>query len=230
MEVYLELMAIKDIPINERPREKLERYGSEKLSEVELLSIIIGSGTKGFSALDIAHTLIHSQGLYNLSITPYEDFKNIKGIDKVNALKLEALFELYKRLHAIEIEHQKTKINSDYIVKKYQPLLMDMTQEVMGLIIVDKDNSILSEKILFMGTNNHVSVSNKEIFKELLRKSGKRFYIFHNHPSNDASPSDHDVVFTANLIKECRRFDYELIDHLIISKESFFSFAGHESL
>ena len=218
-------MAIKDLPNNERPREKLVRYGSESLSEVELLAIIIGTGSKGSSAIDIAHTLINSQGLYSLINFTHEDFIKIRGIAKINALKLEALFELYRRIHSLEVENEKVTVSQEFIINKYQTLIQNMDQEIFGIITVDANNKILSEKILYKGTKHKVNVSNKDIFKELLMRNANRFYIFHNHTGEDPSPSDFDIVFTANLIKECQNFDYQLIDHIIITKNGSFSFS-----
>ncbi len=222
-------MAIKDLPNNERPREKMERYGSQSLSEVELLAIIIGTGSKGSSAIDIAHSLINSSGLYSLSNYSYEDFKNIRGIAKINALKLEALFELYRRIHSLKMDDEKVEISSKFIIDKYQTIIQNLDQEIFGIIIVDNNNKILFEKILYKGTKHKVNVSNKDIFKELMLKNANRFYIFHNHTGEDPSPSDYDIVFTANLIKECKNFDYHLLDHIIITKHHSFSFSQNEN-
>ena len=217
-------MKILDLPIQERPREKLTRYGVESLSNVELLAIIIGSGTKKKNVMDIAYDLLKEKGLLGLFSTPYKELEKIEGISKVNSMKLASVFELSNRISMMKVENESSVINADYIFKKYQQTLMTYHQEVMGLIILDKKSNVITERILYKGTNNNIYTSNKDIFREMFVHGGSKFYIFHNHLGDSSFPSDADITFTIALIKEAKRYDLELVDHIIISRKDYFSF------
>ena len=218
-------MRIKDLPISERPREKFKKYGSESLSDPELLAIIIGSGTRGHSAIQIAYDLIKERGIYSLLKVPFEYYKNIYGISDVNAMKLSATFELVKRLKRIDVDETNVVINVDYIYEKYSPMLNGIDQEILGIIVLNGKHQIVSEKILFRGTSKNLNTSFKVILKEILLKEGSEFYLFHNHPhSIDAVPSDQDIVFTSAIITECKKYDIRLIDHIIIAEKNYYSF------
>lgn len=224
MEVYLELMSIKDIPVNERPREKLVRYGSERLSDVELLAVIIGSGTANYSALDIAHDLINKHGLKHLINATTKELKQIKGVANVKAIKLHAIFEFYKRIQMAITEEKDEKISREFIFNKYSKLLSTYDYEVFGIIILDANGRVLREKILNKGSRHRVAITTQEVFKEMMMVDGKSFYIFHNHTGNSATPSDADIAFTSKLISEAKNLGFILLDHLIITKSSYFSF------
>ena len=217
-------MKILDLPIQERPREKLTRYGVESLSNVELLAVIIGSGTKTKNVMDIAYDLLKEKGLLGLFNTPYKELEKTEGISKVNSMKLASIFELSNRISRMKVENESSVINADYIFKKYQQTLMTYHQEVMGLIVLDKRSHIIAERILYKGTNNNIYTSSKDILREIFVHGGSKFYIFHNHHGDSSFPSDADITFTIALIKEAKRYDLELVDHVIISRKDYFSF------
>lgn len=221
-------MAIKDLPLNERPREKALRYGFESLGNHELIALIIGSGTRGNSALDIAYELlISNNGLSNLSKLPYQDFLRIKGVSEISALKLGATFELFKRLENFSPE-EGAEIDSVKVYKKYRIKLMSYDQEILGIIVLNRKRKILSEKIIYKGTKNGINTSIRDIFKELLFVGGHYFYLFHNHPSENVEPSKQDVIFTGEVIKECSKLGFTMLDHIIISYKEFYSFKTGE--
>ena len=142
-------MSIKDLPLNERPREKAIRFGFESLGNYELIALIIGSGTKGSSALDIAYELLQSNnGLSNLSKLPFQDFLRVKGVNEISAVKLGAVFELYKRLDDFSPE-EGANINSEKIFQKYRIKLMNYDQEILGIIVLNRKHAILAEKIIY---------------------------------------------------------------------------------
>lgn len=217
-------MGIKDLPKNERPREKAVRYGLESLGNHELIALIIGSGTKGNSALDIAYELLESNnGLNNMSKKPYREFLRIKGLSDVSALKLGATFELFKRLDNFSAE-EGAIITSEKIYQKYRIKLMSYDQEVLGIIILNRKRKILSEKIIYIGTKFGINTSIRDIFKELLMVGGHYFYLFHNHPSEDVKPSNQDIIFTRQVIMECSKLGFTMLDHVIISYNEYYSF------
>lgn len=218
-------MAIKDLPKTERPREKAVRYGFDILSNIELFALIIGSGTKGYSALDIAYELVHkNNGLANLVKLPYQDFLRIKGLSKANALKIGATFELFRRLNGL-VNEEVEKIDESVIFNKYSVTLQKFDQEVLGIIILNRKKKLLAEKIIYIGTRTCITASMREIFKELLLAGGTYFYIFHNHPSENVLPSEQDIVFTSQVIRECSKYGFTMVDHLIISTNECYSFS-----
>ncbi len=221
-------MGIKDLPKNERPREKALRFGLESLGPHELIGLIIGSGTRGNSALDIAHQLLETNnGIHNLSRKAYQDFLTIKGLSEISALKLGAVFELFRRLESFNPD-DGGKLDSHTIFEKYRIRWMNCDQEILGIIVLNKKRRILSEKTVYIGTKYSITTSIRDIFKELLFAGGDFFYLFHNHPSDNVEPSEHDIIFTAEIIKECGRLGFTLIDHLIISYHEFYSFKEKE--
>lgn len=223
-------MAIRDLPINERPREKALRYGFDELSNYELIALIIGSGTKGHSALDIAYDLIYkNNGLSNLINLPYQEFLNVKGIKEISALKLASTFELVKRMTKYDIDESE-EITSDFIYRRYRFKLLNYDQEVLGIVVLDKKKNLLKEKIIYKGTKYGINTSIRDIFKELLLVKGAYFYLFHNHPSEEVNPSPQDVIFTAEVIRECSKLGFTMLDHIVIGPDRYYSFKNQTSI
>lgn len=217
-------MAIKDLPILIRPREKAERYGITSLSDVELLAIIINSGNKSCNAIDISYELISSfNGLYNLSSVHYSELKKIKGISKVKGLQLMALFTLFDRIQKHQIEDNEIIINNDYIYLKYSNYFNNSHQEELVVIVLSRSKRILFETSLFKGSNDSVSFSIKEILKTVIIHEGYYFYLLHNHPSGTLEPSEEDMLLTMKIIYQARKLDLYLIDHLIITSLGYTS-------
>lgn len=216
---------IKDLPTLERPREKAFHYGIETLNNYELLALIIGSGSPGFSALDIAYAMISdSHGLFSLINKPLTDLVNYRGIGKEKAVKIIASFELAKRFPNLKKDEEIVIENSSDLFKRYYPMLSFSHQEHLYLVILDKKKRIIHEVNLYKGTKTAVNVSNMEIIQQIIVHSGYYFYLIHNHPSGNASPSEEDMFVTTELIRECKKFNVILLDHLIITKEGYFSF------
>ena len=224
-------MGIKQLPKLERPREKALHYGLDTLSNNELLSIIISSGTKDKSALDISYELLNNyNGLFNLFNANYLEYTKIKGISKIKALKLGAIFELYKRISQSEYDIKEVDISANYIYDKYSKIIRGIKQEMFGIIILDSSKKIVREKMIYKGTRSDLAANYLDIFKEMIIADGKYFYIFHNHPEGNPIPSDKDILFTSGLIKECTRLSFHLIDHIIIGDKSYYSFLKSETV
>ena len=185
---------IHDLPTLERPREKALRYGIEALSDNELLALIIRSGYHGENASDLANKLISTyNGLEGLSAAPMHDVAKQKGIKSNKALLLAAIFEIHKRLNVKRVEKEGEMANSDYLYKKYSPQLVDASQEVLILVLVNKRRNIIRESLLYKGTESDVVFSYKEMWRELFIHNAYGFYLIHNHPNNQANPSKKDM-------------------------------------
>ena len=215
-----------DLPYLDRPREKALRYGIEKLSDYELIALLISSGTKEESATDIAYTMIsQNNGLINVINKPLNDLLSFKGIGKAKAIKIKAAFEIAKRCQSPS-KYDKEKVDSSYaIIQRYRPLFIaNSYQENLYLVILDWKKRIIHEMNLYRGNESSVSYSNRQIIQQVLMHNGHFFYVIHNHPSGSLEPSEGDVFFTASLINECRKFKIKMIDHLIISSNGYYSF------
>lgn len=220
-------LKIQNLPINERPREKAIRYGFENLSDAEVLAIIISSGTKDCSAIDLSNIVLSNfGGLYNTINKSFNDFLSFKGIKSATAAKLCAIFEIakrhnFKRLSLIE---NNIKIDNNYIFQKYSSFLNEIETEKCFIIVLNKHKKIIHETELFFGSEISIDLSIRDILKTVISHGGYYFYVIHNHPSGNPKPSMEDEAFTLKLIKLCRNVGVKLLDHLIISKKGYFSF------
>lgn len=217
---------IKDLPFYERPREKAQRFGIDKVSDAELLAIIIGSGTKGFSALEIAHQIIkENNGLYKSSLVGLEEYQNHKGISLAIATKIAAVFELAKRTNLVNLSNDENSKNTqEFILEKYRIEIAGLQQEILVIVFLDKKKRIIKEKKLYVGTNNGSLISTREIIKELFISNASFFYLLHNHPNGTPYPSDDDIKATVEILKMTKEIGIDMIDHFIISSEFCYSF------
>ena len=219
------LSKIKSLPTLERPREKAFHYGVDKLSDHELIAILISSGTVDFSALDIAYKMLSDhKGLLNLVQKPFSDLLNFKGIGKSKAVKIIAAFEIAKRFNSLKSIREEFPASTNEIYERYKYHVSSIDQEYLLLIILNSKKHIIHEVNLYKGNESSVNCSWRQIIKQVLVHNGKYFYIVHNHPSGDHTPSQKDIEFTTTLIKESQKLKIRLLDHLIISDNGYFSF------
>jgi DNA repair protein RadC len=217
---------IKDIPTSEKPRERMVKYGVENVSNEDLLAIIIKSGTKSFSSKHIA-SLILSQikdisELKNFNITR---LSKIKGIGFVKAIEFLAALELGRRVYYEKKIDAKNKLNNPLSIYEYfKYKINDIKQEHFYCLYLDNKKNLIDYKLLFIGTINMSIVHPREIFKEAYLLSAAGIICIHNHPSGSALPSEEDKKMTSNLVKVGKLLGIEIIDHVIISENEFYSF------
>ena len=215
---------IKDIPINERPRERALRLGVKTLSNQELLAIIIGNGTLNNSALEIAFNLIsENRSLENLSRCSFRELLKCKGIGKISAIKLSAIFELISR---IENERKNQTLNDslitpEFIYERYKEELQNESQERLMVIGVDSRKKLIFEKNIFIGGESEMPASTKPILALVLGYNCKNFYIMHNHPHYRSAHSDRDVVFFEQLRYEAKKLNLKVIASIVIGEDGF---------
>ncbi|MBO4855829.1 MAG: DNA repair protein RadC [Bacilli bacterium] len=216
---------IESLPTLERPREKAFHYGIDTLSDHELIAILIGSGTTDSSAIDIAYRMLQeNNGLFYLVQKPISDLLNYKGIGNATAVKIIAAFEIAKRFNSLKMNNNEEPISIDKIYDKYKHLIGNSIQEHMYLIVLNGKKKVIHEVNLYKGNESAVNCSWKQIIQQVLIHNGKYFYIIHNHPSGDPNPSQEDINFTSQLIRESQKLHILLLDHLIISNNGYFSF------
>lgn len=217
---------IKEIPLNDRPRERLLNKGSSSLSDEELLAIIFKTGTKDISAKNIAGNLLKQiKELSYLNEITLEELINIKGIGKTKACELLASIELGKRINKNVDNINKIKIvNAKSIFEYYKPLLSHEKQENFYCVYLDVKGHIIKDKKLYVGTINQSLVHPREIFKEAYLCSASGIICIHNHPSGVTVPSEMDSVFTEQLKQVGELLGIKLLDHIIVGQNEYFSF------
>ena len=227
MEVYLELTLakIKTLDAYCRPRERFIRHGVSSLSDNELLAILISSGTKSMSAIDIANKMISdSVSLFNLANQDYNLLMSYSGIGKATAIKLSAAFEIAKRYQYMKLEKDETVVNTKYLYQRYSLRMIHQEQETLQIVVLNTKKQIIHEETLFKGDSHSVTFSTKDILRIVILHKGKYFYIIHNHPSGISSPSEGDVIFTTELVILAKQMEVNILDHLIIAEDGYYSF------
>ena len=219
-------MKIKDIPINDRPIERLINYGVHSLSDEELIAILLKTGTKDSSSKNLAAILLNNIGgikcLKNITLNR---LIKIKGIGISKAATIISCIELSSRMNKKIDTLFNIKVTSPNIIYDYyQEKLCDKKQEYFYAVYLDNDKKIICEKLHYIGTINHSLIHPREIFKEAYICSASGIIIIHNHPSGNLTPSREDISVTNNLNEIGNLFGIKIVDHLIISSKGYFSF------
>lgn len=226
---------MKELPISERPYEKLEMYGAHTLSNAELLAIIIKNGTKEESSVTLAQKILSlgrnknctQDNLTFLQELSIEEFMKIKGIGKVKAIQLKATCELAKRISK-PIENIKTKIKAPQdIVNLLMDELKNEKREVVKVIILNSQNIILKIQTISQGGTSSVQVDTKDILMEAVKIGAPKIIMVHNHPSGEIKPSKADIEFTQKLEKAVELFGIQLLDHIIIGYNQYTSIKSY---
>lgn len=220
---------IKDLPMAERPYEKLELYGEKSLSNAELLAIIIKNGTKNETSVEIAQKILKLNKnakedelnyLKNISI---EEFIQINGIGKVKAIQLRAVCELAIRMN--KPSNYKTIIvkNPEDVAKLFYQELKNETKEVVKLVMLDCKNRITKIQDIAIGGINYANFSIPEILGEAVKAKMPKIILLHNHPSGDSKPSKDDIHVTERLYIASQTIGIELVDHVVIGNMEYTS-------
>lgn len=218
-------MLIKEMKIEERPREKLLELGSNNLSDEELLAIIIKTGTKGYSSKDLAISLIENLGgINNLKDLTINSLDSIKGIGKVKKIELLAILELGKRIYLKRNIIHKKYTDPYLIYLDNKSLIYGLKQEYFYVFYLDTKKNLIERKLLYMGTINKSVVHPREVFKYAYILSASGLICMHNHPTGDVIPSKSDIDLTKTLVEIGRIQGIEVLDHLVVSDENYFSF------
>ena len=218
---------IKEWSRDEQPREKLIDRGAESLSNVELLTILIGNGGVGRSAMEISRDILEAanNNLKELSKISYNRLLNISGIGSVKAIKLIATFEIFKRI-LTENNGEPLQIkSSQYAATMMSPLLKDLNREECWVIYMNRANRLISKERISIGGVSATVIDVKIVIKSALEKLASSIILIHNHPSGNSTPGENDKLQTKILKDAARLFDISLLDHIIIAGDSYYSFA-----
>lgn len=207
------------------PRERLLEVGPEGLSNQELLSIFIRTGTKQHPVQELATKILKEvDHLANLKGMSIEELQAICGIGRVKAIEIQAMIELGRRIHQSEITLQQKVLGSEKLASRMMQELGDKKQEHLVAIYLDTQNRIIQQKTIFIGSVNKSIAEPREILYYAVKNMATSVIIVHNHPSGSVQPSKNDLLFTQALKKSCNMLGLVLLDHLIVGKSRYFSF------
>lgn len=220
--------SVLDLPIHERPRERLQRYGEATLSSAELIAILLGSGTKSVPVLQMAHSLLsHFGSLQKLAAASVEELCEVKGVGLAKSLQLKAAFTLGGRARShnasakVKVEHPSHAYH--YIREKIE----GKGQEHFAAIFLDARGNVITDEIIAVGTVSEVLVHPREVFHPAIRHRASGMIVVHNHPSGELTPSEADISLTRDLIKTGDIIGIPIQDHLIVTAQGYYSFRQH---
>ena len=220
---------MKNLPVTERPYEKLEQYGEKNLTNAELLAIIIKSGTREETSVQLAQKILllnENQDRNNLNFLreiTIEELKKIKGIGKVKAIQIKATCELASRMNSID-NYKNIIISkpSDVVDILFEEMRFEK-QEILKVVILGNKNKLLKIKDIAKGCGNFVKASIKDVLNEAVKVQAMQIILVHNHPSGDVTPSKNDIEFTREVKKASIILGINLIDHIIIGGNNYIS-------
>ena len=218
---------MKSLPVSERPYEKAMEQGVHRLSDAELLSVILRTGTKDRSARDLAEEILKlgdPSGLPGLLHHTLPDYKEIRGIGNVKAVQLACIGELSKRIwKSAKTGGAFVCRYPDEIASYFMEEMRHMEQEHLKVLLLNTKNVLLKDVDISIGTVNASIATPREIFIEALKFRGSGIILIHNHPSGDPSPSTEDVLFTKRVLEAGKLMGVPLLDHIIIGDNSYVS-------
>lgn len=216
---------IKDLIVEDRPREKMIHKGLSSLSDPELIALILSTGTREMSAVQLARQVLkETSGLLTLASCSPSELMKIKGIGEAKAVSIAAAFELGRRRQQLQYKPFRI-VNSASAGNYILPRLQDFTHEVFFVLFLSRNHQVKSEKILSVGGTTATIVDLKIIFKEAINQLACSIIVAHNHPSGNLSPSPADREITQRIKETGKMLDITLIDHIIVGSDGFFSFA-----
>lgn len=222
---------IKQLPEFEKPREKALMFGLNSLNNAELLALLIRCGTKEMSAIQVADQLLEKcGGIGRMSCCSIRELSQVKGISKVKALELCAMFELMRRIMFENIENKDVIHNGRNFIQWLNFEIGFLQNECCIVVFLNTRNEILSYEIMFNGTIDQTAVYIREIMKQALLRCAKSIIVAHNHPSQNIEPSQYDIQLTSLIDKAGKILGIDVLDHIIISGHEYYSCMHHAQI
>jgi DNA repair protein RadC len=213
---------IRDLPRDDRPRERMFEHGEKTLSDAELVALIIGTGAHGKNAIQLARELL-AGGVGTLKRRDLTALSAIHGMGPAKTARIRAAVELSNRMNEEVPAVVPDKFDMDTLGAKLVTTHARETQERLGAALLDARNRVTKQREIFIGTNNRTLVSTREIIRFALIEHANGVVIYHNHPSGDPTPSDEDLEFTKKLHHSLWSCDLQLVDHLVIGAHGYSS-------
>lgn len=219
--------SISNWPREDRPREKLLKNGEHTLSDSELLAILLRTGVKGQSAVDLAREVLYKFKTFrNMSHTDLSNWKEFKGLGTAKIAQIKAAIEIGRRFREEKIKQARPKIKSSKDVAEiFMPRMRDLKKEVFKVLFLNSQNRIISIAEIEQGSVNQANPIIREIFQRALQDFAAFIICVHNHPSGDSRPSREDKEFTRQLAQAGKTLLITSLDHIIIGDNNYFSFA-----
>ena len=216
---------IRDLPKNERPREKMENQGAMKLSNAELLAILIQTGNKNESAIELGQKILEllNDGIFELGNMTIQELCKIKGIGTSKAVQILAAVELAKRINMDHYLVKERILSPEDVYSTIGQDMKYMKKEVFRVIFLDTKNMVIDYENISIGSLNASVVHPREVFNRAIKKSAAGVILMHNHPSGNPTPSNEDLSITKRLVKAGELLGINVLDHVIIGIGKYFS-------
>lgn len=217
-------LTIKELPADERPREKMRLRGEAALSTAELLAVVLSTGVRGETAIDIAQRLlVVHDGLPGLVRTDYDDLRRTRGLGEAKASKLKAVLELARRLSASQPQDRPQIKSPEDIYLLLGSEMAVLPQEQLRVVLLDTKNRVDRSVVVYQGSVNSAQVRIAELFRDAVRTNSPAIVMVHNHPSGDPEPSRADAQITREATRAGEMLGIEVIDHVVIGDGRFVS-------
>lgn len=219
---------MKELPVEDRPYEKCRQYGPEALQDVELLAVILRTGTQGKSALNLAEEILRRSsgrtGLLSLHHLSLQELTDIPGVGTVKAIQTKCIGELCKRMARMEARRALSFNDPGTIADYYMEILRHEEQEKIFLMMLDTKNQLLGEQCMSLGTANTSVLTPREVLVTALQYHAVNLILLHNHPSGDPAPSREDTLLTERIRQSAEIIGLHLLDHIVIGDHRYVSF------
>ncbi len=220
---------MRDMPAAERPRERLVRYGADKLSGEELLAVLISRGTAGIPVKEIAHRLLaHFGSITAVGDATVEELKRVPGIGMAKACQIKAAFELARRFQESLAPSEREELTTpETIVRLIKPRIVERKKECFFTVLLDARNRHIRTEQVSVGSLDTTLAHPREVFDAAVHDHAPAIVVVHNHPSGDPTPSEDDIRLTKRLFEAGRVLGIRLVDHIIIAQDRYYSFRTH---
>lgn len=213
---------IRDLPLDEQPRERLARHGVTTLSDAELLSVVLSSTPHTTNTLEIARAAL-ADGLTALTRRDWRGYAEIAGIGAANASRITAALELGRRASSLELPLDEPVCGASEIARSLLPRYAHHVQERLGAVYLNAKHRIMREREIYVGTLNSAIVSTRDVMRTALHEHAAALIVFHNHPSGDPAPSADDLLFTRKLVDAGKALGIDVLDHLVLGMGRYVS-------
>jgi DNA repair protein RadC len=220
---------IADLPLDDRPRERMHRHGARRMSDADLLAILLGSGTEGKNAIELAmEMLAEGGGVPLLAKSDVDQLLRTRGVGLAKAARIAAAFELGRRSASQGVK-QPAAYEPAALAKKAMARMRDFVQEHLIGVFLDSRGHVLREREIYIGTIDRAIVSTRDVLRFALDANATGVVLYHNHPSGDVTPSAEDREFTDRMSEVLELANMKLVDHLIIGRKVYASLKGRSS-
>ncbi len=216
-------MKIKDMPEQNRPRERFLKHGPETLSDAELFAILLRTGTTQENVIDMSNRLIKEYGLDNLFDCSLKELQKIKGIGPSKAMQILAMSELGKRYSQSKKPIKKITCAED-VFNYFHERLKDEKQENFYILMLNHMNNVIGESLIAKGGITSAVMNSREIFNPVIRNFSSRIILVHNHPSGNIKPSEQDLLLTRKIKNSGKMLGVDVLDHIILTKDTWWSY------